>query len=40
MINKDYDFKKNQDKWNKYWEENETFKKYGGNTSHSMFNGM
>ena len=26
MINKDYDFKKNQDKWNKYWEENETFK--------------
>ena len=26
MINKDYDFRKNQDKWNKYWEENETFK--------------
>ena len=26
MINKDYDFKKNQKKWNKYWEENETFK--------------
>ena len=26
MINKDYDFKNNQDKWNKYWEENETFK--------------
>ena len=26
MINKDYDFKKNQDKWNKYWEESETFK--------------
>ena len=26
MINKEYDFRKNQDKWNKYWEENETFK--------------
>ena len=26
MINKQYDFRKNQDKWNKYWEENETFK--------------
>ncbi len=26
MINKEYDFGKNQDKWNKYWEENETFK--------------
>ena len=26
MINKDYDFKNNQKKWNKYWEENETFK--------------
>ena len=26
MINKEYDFRENQDKWNKYWEENETFK--------------
>ena len=26
MISKDYDFRKNQKKWNKYWEENETFK--------------
>ena len=26
MINKEYNFRKNQDKWNKYWEENETFK--------------